>query len=312
MDSNYRRLRYIRYADDFLLGFAGPRDEAEEIKTRIEAFLRDNLKLEMSPEKTLITHAATHKARFLGYDIGTINHAVKSPANGNIVLRLPPQKLETKIAKYTSNGSPIHRAELMTETDFSIVARYGSEYQGIVQYYALASNRYWLHRLQWVMSGSMLKTLAAKHNSTVAKMARKYQTGRQHRGQRMRCFEVKVERPGKKTLTARFGGLRLTPDPHWTIRDGRTDFDRFFNRRSEILARLMADKCELCESNEQVQVHHIRKLADLKSKGRAPRPTWMQVMSALRRKTLVVCAPCHRAIHAGRPTRTPSGNGGMP
>src|SRR5215471_9594792 len=68
-DPDYRRLRYVRYADDWLLGFAGPKREAEEVKSRIGAFLRDELKLELSDSKTLITHATTGAARFLGYEI---------------------------------------------------------------------------------------------------------------------------------------------------------------------------------------------------------------------------------------------------
>jgi len=57
-DPGYRRLRYIRYADDHLLGFAGPKAEAEEIKQQLAQFLRDNLMLDLSADKTLITHAA--------------------------------------------------------------------------------------------------------------------------------------------------------------------------------------------------------------------------------------------------------------
>src|SRR5437763_7256893 len=72
-DPGYRRLRYCRYADDHLLGLAGPKAEAEEIKQRLAEFLRDELKLELSQDKTLITHARTGAARFLRYEI-TIQH----------------------------------------------------------------------------------------------------------------------------------------------------------------------------------------------------------------------------------------------
>jgi hypothetical protein len=55
-DPGHRRLRYVCYADDTLLGFAGPKVEAEHIKERLAQFLREEPKLELSPEKTLITH----------------------------------------------------------------------------------------------------------------------------------------------------------------------------------------------------------------------------------------------------------------
>jgi group II intron reverse transcriptase/maturase len=95
-DPDYRRLRYIRYADDFLLGFTGPRDEAEEIKVKIGDFLRETLKLELSPEKTLITHAGTEHARFLGYDIGANWNRLAGNGNGNITFRIPTQVMEAK------------------------------------------------------------------------------------------------------------------------------------------------------------------------------------------------------------------------
>lgn len=76
-DPGYRRLRYVRYADDQLLGFTGPKAEAEQIKQRLARFLRDELALELSQEKTLITHARTQAARFLGYEI-IVQHAMTS------------------------------------------------------------------------------------------------------------------------------------------------------------------------------------------------------------------------------------------
>ena len=174
-DPDYRRLNYIRYADDFLLGFAGPLDEAEEIKDQLRAFLHDELKLELSPEKTLITHAATEEACFLGYGIRADRHSrAWKHGKGGISLRIPIKKLDEKVARYTVDGKSAPRAELLNESDFAIIEKFGSEYRGIVQYYAHACNRRWLGKLHWVMRGSLLKTLAAKHKSTVKTMARRF------------------------------------------------------------------------------------------------------------------------------------------
>lgn len=306
-DPGYRRLRYIRYADDFLLGFAGPKDEAEEIRGRLGEFLRERLKLELSQEKTLITHAGGECARFLGYDI-TVQSGpdVAKRARGNVTLRVPPQRLEAKIARYARDGKPIHRPELLAEDDFSIVAKYGSEYRGFLQYYALAKNRYWIDRLHWYMRISLLKTLAAKHRSTVSNMARRYAAWCYDMGRLLKCLEVTIEREGKRPLVARFGGLHTGTDPFAMIKDMSQDRDRTIIGTTEILQRLLADECELCGSRENVQVHHVRKLADLRVRGRKEVPHWKRVMSGRRRKTLVVCEACHDAIHAGRPTRTRS------
>ena len=156
------------------------------------------------------------------------------------------------------------------------------------------------------MGLSLLKTLAHKHKSTVRKMARRLRAEVYHQGGMRRCLEVKLERDGKDPLIARFGGIRLTTDPLVHIEDRLADQDHTPPPRAELITRLLADTCELCGSREGIQIHHVRKLADLNVKGRKERPNWMLKMAALKRKTLVVCKRCHVAIHAGKPTRKPT------
>jgi group II intron reverse transcriptase/maturase len=299
-DPDYRRLRYVRYADDFLLGFVGPKAEAEEIKAKLKAFAGDHLKLELSEEKTLITHARTEKARFLGYDIAVLDCASRRSADGHIELRIPPDVIREDCNRYKRNGEPIHRTELLGDDDFSIVARYGAEYRGVVQYYALARNIAWMRTLNWVMMTSLLKTLASKHNSTATKMARKYaSTTVTPEGTLMRCFKVVIRRDdqGKYPLVAIFGGIPLRRRKGAVLVDERPR--RAFTT-TELVQRLLAQECEFCGSTDEVEVHHIRKLQDLKRPGRREKPAWARLMSARRRKTLVLCMKCHRALHAGR------------
>jgi hypothetical protein len=163
-DPGYRRLRYVRYCDDWLLGFAGPKHEAEQIKSRIAAFLREELKLELSQSKTLITHATSQAARFLGYDIRAQRCDTKISRNRRAVnaaigLFVPKTVIRQRCALYMSNGKPAQRGSLLHDSDFSIVAKYGCEYAGLVQYYLLAQDVFRLGRLRWVMETSMLKTL---------------------------------------------------------------------------------------------------------------------------------------------------------
>jgi hypothetical protein len=287
-----------------LLGFAGPKDEAEEIKDQLKTFLQDHLKLELSPEKTLITHALTEKAQFLGYDISADEPQRHGKGHGRITLRIPIKKLNDKIARYTRDGKPAHRPEMTNESDHAIIEKYGSEYRGIVQYYAYARNRLWLDRLRWVMNNSLLKTLAAKHKSTVAKMARRFSGRCISKNGVMKCLSIITERQGRKPLYAQFGGISLTFESFKSVQieDTFLDLDRHVPR-NELINRLQADVCELCGSRDNVQVHHIRKLSDLKVGGRKEKPLWVRTMAAMRRKTLVVCRVCHVAIHAGKPTR---------
>ncbi len=133
-DPGYRRLRYCRYADDTLLGFAGPKAEAEEIKQRLAQFLRDDLKLELNPDKTLITQARTRAASFLGYEI-TVQHSATRPSvNGSVALRVPRQVIKAKCAPYLKHGKPERRTELLNRDDLTIISTYGAEYRGLVQY----------------------------------------------------------------------------------------------------------------------------------------------------------------------------------
>jgi group II intron reverse transcriptase/maturase len=304
-DPTYRRLRYVRYADDWLLGFSGPRSEAEEIKQAIGAFLRAQLKLELSAAKTLITHARTQAARFLGYELVVLQNNRKldrrghRSINGQIGLRVPSEVLPQKRSLYVHHGKPIHRAELLHDTPFSIVAQYQQEYRGLVEYYRLAYNLHALNRLKWVMERSLVQTLAHKLRVSVSAIYRHYQTTLQTDHGPHVGLQVTVEREtGKKPLRARWGGISLSRNTQATLNDSPL---RVCGPRTELARRLLADTCELCGSEETVEVHHIRALKDLHRKGQAERPFWIQVMAARQRKTLVTCRPCHLAIHHGEP-----------
>ncbi len=302
-DPGYRRLRYLRYADDHLLGFTGPKAEAEEIKAKIAAFLRDDLKLELSPDKTLITHARTGAARFLGYEI-TVQHndhkisSGRRRVNGVIALRVPREVVTAKCAPYLKRGKPARRSPLVNEDDHNIIATYGAEYRGLVEYYLLAGDVYRLNRVEWVMATSLLKTLACKHDSTVSKTAARYKaTVTTPHGPR-RCFQVSVERTGRQPLVARFGGIPLRRKKNAVLHDRKPP--PVIVRRKELITRLLAGRCELCKLPGPVDVHQVRTLADLNAPGRS-QPAWTTLMAQRRRKTLVVCQACHDAIHASRP-----------
>jgi len=296
-DLGYRRLRYVRYADDTLLGFTGPKAEAEQIRTRLAQFLHDDLKLELNAAKTLITHARTGAASFLGYEI-TVQHSKTRPrVNGTIGLRVPLAVVKAKCAPYLKHGKPERRTELLSFDDPLIISTYGAEYRGIVQFYLLAGDVWRLNRLEWVAKTSLLKTLAAKHRSRVTPMARKYQAKLDTPYGKRACFQAVVERAGRKPLVARFGGIPLKRQNKAVLTD-RTPVPA--TTRSELVTRLHAGRCEWCEQRAHVEVHQVRKLADLTKPGH-PQPAWAQLMATMRRKTLVVCISCHQAIHTGTP-----------
>jgi len=303
-DLNYRRLRYVRYADDTLFGFCGPREEAEEIKQRLSQFLRDTLKLEMSQEKTLITHARTETARFLGYEVTVIqddhlrDQTGRRATNGNIGLEVPVDVIKTKCRLYQQRGKPIHRKALTHNTDFSIIAQYQQEYRGVVEYYQLAHNLSTrLSSLRYVMERSLVKTLACKFKISVPQVYKRYGTTTKTPDGPRKVLETRVEREGKKPLIAQWGGISLKWQKYAVLNDNP---QLIWNKRAELVQRLLAQTCELCGLRARADVHHIRALKDLEKPERAERPKWIKIMAARRRKTLIVCENCHNAIHGGR------------
>lgn len=304
-DPDYRRLYYVRYADDFLLGFAGPKAEAEEIKGLLREFLHRELRLILSEDKTLVTHAQTEAARFLGYEIKRFVDNTKRDRHGRrcinhrINFRIPREVVAKRCALYQQHGSACTRVELIDDHEYTIVSNYQSQYRGFVQYYSLAHNQGNLTQLHWVMETSLLKTLAAKQKIRVSEVVRRYKrTVPTPEGPR-RCLEVRVEREGKAPLIARFGGIPFKRQK-WAVIKDQSETIHFQATTTEVVQRLLADTCEMCGATAQCQVHHIRRLADLKVPGRRDKPAWVKLMAARRRKTLVVCRDCHTAIHAGK------------
>ena len=291
-DPNFRRIRYVRYADDFLIGFTGRKAEAEEIKACLKAFLQETLKLELSEDKTSITHSRKERALFLGYEI-------KRKASQNaLILSVPRGAVRERCRLYQKRGRTIYRAELLRDNDCDIVSLFQSRYLGYVQYYMLAHNVHILNELRWVMSTSLLKTLAKKHKTDVNRLSKAYKTTIQTPYGLQTCLEVPVLGEDGQSRLARFGGF-----PRERPLATRGQNKAMKCKGIELIQRLLSNQCECCGTAGNVEVHHIRKLG--RGAGRLPAHTWMREMIARKRKTLVVCKTCHRAIHSVTNTRRP-------
>ncbi len=302
----------MRYADDFLLGFIGPVTEAEDIKARITTFLSTELQLTLSAAKTLMTHAHTGKARFLGYEIGIMNspdkfdHQRRRVVNGKVGLYIPEDVMQTKRKRYLRDDKPIHRPELRNDSDYDIIVRYQGEYRGLVHDYGLAQNLAQLGSLRGTMATSLLKTLAGKHQTSVRKEAKRLQGTAQTPAGPRTCLKLTIPREGKRPLVATFGGLSLKRVKHPVIKDlVITPYPRL---RSEIIERLLHDTCEVCGSTGHIEMHHIRKLADLNKEGRREKPLWMKIMISRKRKSIPLCRRCHDDIHSNRLKSKKQGN----
>jgi len=304
-DPDHRRLRYVRYADDFLLGFVGPMTEAKEIKERIATFLGTELKLTLSADKTLITHANTGRARFLGYEIDVMEAPTKFDylrrrvINGRVGMYIPEDVMQTKRKRYLRDGIIMARPELLHNNEYDIIVQYQGEYRGLVNYYGLAQNLARLSYLRWTMETSLLKTLAHKNDTSVAHEAKRLKARSETQEGPRHCLKLTIPREGKRLLTAVFGGLTLKRRKKPVMKD--QVLTPYVNTRSEIIDRLCNDTCEVCGAKEKVHMHHIRKLRDLNKQGKREMPLWMKTMITRKRKTMAVCKTCHGDIHHNRP-----------
>ncbi len=323
-DSNFRRLRYVRYADDFLLGFIGPKSEAEEIKRQLETYLRDSLKLELSRAKTLVTHGRTETAKFLGYEVHVMQvdtkrvqvrlkngtTYTKRSINGRIGLRVPQRVVKEKSQAYMRQGKAAHRAELTTLSVYEIVSQYQAEYRGLVEYYCMAYNLSGpLSKLEWMMEQSLTKTLANKLQVSVPQVYRRFRAILTKDGKPTRGLRVVQQREGRKPLMAVWGGISLKWNAQATLNDQPP---KLYSGYSELVERLLVGECEYCGAGP-VEGHHIHALKDISQAhpGRE-KPEWQRMMIARQRKVMFVCRECHQDITYGRPMRNAkSGKGFM-
>ena len=311
-DPGYRRLRYIRYADDFLFGFAGPFEESHQIKDKVASFLQTELNLTLSAEKTLITHAHTGRARFLGYEIGIMYSSTKlddrfrRSVNGAVGMYIPEDVIQAKRKRYLRDGKPIHRPELQNDSEYDIIVRSQGEYRGLVQYYGLAQNLAQLGYVKWTMETSLLKTLASKNQTSTTKESKRLQATIQTPDGPRRCLQLIIQREKKTPLIATFGGLSLKRRKNPVIKD--RGILPYIRMRSEIVERLLNDTCEVCGGKANIQMHHVRHLRDLNKKGKKEMPLWMKIMISRKRKSIPLCKGCHDDVHSNRPKSKRQGN----
>jgi group II intron reverse transcriptase/maturase len=307
-DPNFRRLWYVRYADDTLLGLIGTKKDAETIKEEFGRFLH-SIELEMSAEKTLITHAKTGKARFLNYEINRMSGQTKKKAiwNGKreserriatyaLWFAIPKDVTDTWKARVEKNGKVRHRAELMNLSDYDIIRTYEVELQGLINYYCRAHNQKRLRYVRYLWETSLTKTLASKHKTNVTTIIKRY---RRYTADGRRVVSVEIPREGKESLQATFGKKPIQRN-NAVIEEKK---HVVYITRNQLITRLLANECELCGNvNTALIGHHVKKLKDLKKRweGRKEKPTWVKKMIAIRRKVLFVCPSCHNDIHSGK------------
>lgn len=305
-DPNYRRLRYCRYADDFLIGVVGSKEEARQLMAEVRTFLAEHLKLTVSDEKSGI-HMASDGARFLGYEVCTSTNrnphraifkdrpTLRRGLADRLKLRVPRDRV---VGFVNGRGwgdydafRPRQRAALTLASDVEIVLAFNAEWRGFANYYALADDvKRKLNKAGYMALMSCLKTIAAKHRSSVPKVAARMRVGtdfyvRFKVGDEARAIKLWQLKDLRREVRT-WGGLDTPPSP------------QFVFSRTEMVERLNARQCERCGSTGQpCEVHHVRRIAEMEYAGL---PRYMR--AARQRKRVVLCKPCHNAVHAHEPT----------
>ncbi|MEO6850470.1 reverse transcriptase domain-containing protein [Mucilaginibacter sp. UYCu711] len=307
MDTGIRKLKYVRYADDFLIGIIGSKEDSIKVKEDIKNYLNETLKLELSDEKTLITNAA-NPAKFLGYDVFVRkSNKTKKNINGNpvrcfankVVLYVTTEVMRKKLLEYkamkivSKNGKEVWKAEprmFMVDSDpLEIINQYNSEIRGFYNYYSVANNSNVISSFYHLMAYSMYATYGRKYQLSVSKVLTKFKqngtfvipfTDRKGVAKTRVFYKDGFKR--KKIA----GEILIDIIPRTVITTGGPN---------SLMMRLKAETCEYCGATEKLEMHHVRKLKDLKGKAE-----WEKRMIARNRKTLAVCSECHDKIHAGK------------
>lgn len=305
-DADYKRIQYTRYADDFLIGVIGSKQDAEKVKQDVKTFLWETLKLEMSDAKTKVTHTGD-RARFLGYDI-TVSRSqnLKKKADGRVQrcqtgvvkLLVPREKWVGKLIEYRAmkikineNGKErfvaLHRGKLVNQRDIEILARYNAEVRGLYNYYSIANDSFKIGRFANVMKYSMYKTFACKYKTNVHEIKRRYFVND--------LFTVAYDtKSGRKTTTFYKDGFKRKEKA--TKFDNVSELPQFskYAKTNTLKQRVERHTCELCHKDcRNLEIHQVKKLKDLKGDAE-----WVLLMRKRRRKTLVVCPECHSLIHS--------------
>lgn len=291
-DGELKRLSYVRYADDFLIGIIGSKKDCEEIRENVKKFLEEKLKLNLNLEKTKITNAINDRAKFLGYEIHITplnkrtytkkvvrNKTIKVQVNTRPLFSAPIDKIKEKLYEkgYTSNkreGTRVGR--LIHYTDGYIIQHFASIWRGIANYYSKATNFGRLSSIYYILTYSCLLTLVSKNRlKTKRKGVLVY-------GMPMKVGEIRFPAWGKPNINSQIQVF---------------DVDRFIedmSKRTQRTLDLLTNECSICGSTDKVEMHHIHAIR--KNKGRDFLSTQERNM---KRRQIPVCQSCHNKIHKG-------------
>lgn len=309
------RIYYVRYADDWIIGVRGPKELAVKLKSEVEIFLRDKLRLELSKDKTAITHLPTEKAFFLGTIIRRhgkryLEGLTKKRgqrrvrgSNSRIILECPVNKIVTKLVDqgyaHKSDQKPKAITKWIYMKPEEIILRYNAVIRGYLNYYSFVNNRNMLQRIVWILSFSAIFTFCRKWNISPRKVFKKLGNPPKYTKQVKAPTLKKGRKEVSYTLdrgdlsinTMKFDLIRRTSKEEEHIDPAKI---KYFSIRSHFT---LDKPCCVCGTDQNVEMHHIRHLRkDAPGADNRLKRLFLQV----KRKQIPVCRPCHKVIHDGK------------
>nr|ATI20252.1 group II intron reverse transcriptase/maturase [Juglanconis oblonga] len=297
------RIRYVRYADDWLIGVWGTRKTSELIKLGIKEFLA-TIGLELSEEKTLITNARTKRASFLGVLIKnkasnkgamalkTYKGGKRRMPTGNLWMTAPIPELVSKLG--AKGFLSIKRKEWFPHSigKFTvlpvkdIILRYLAILQGITNYYTFADNRPRLNKIVWILRESLRKTISRKLKLNKASFLSRYG----------KHIKMSIKKKDGKVKIISFIGPVLSRSPMSFLgASGFYDPFSIVDRKISTISSLdMA--CANCGSEERVEMHHLRHIRTINVK----LSPFDKMMARINRKQVPLCRSCHIDVHTGK------------
>jgi group II intron reverse transcriptase/maturase len=285
LDEKFKKLIFVRYADDWIIGIIGSKEQTKEILTEVKNFLEVSLKLKLSKDKTKITLAASRKAMFLGFQLqasrkaqySNLGKQKKRTVGWQPRLFVPIDRVITRLSEKnfcTKNGIGIRKKGWILYPDDIIVNRYNYIIRGLRNYYAPADNfGDSMNRIEYILKYSCAHTLACKHNSRVS-----VQTAR------LSKLGLSLSKSHKNNI--------------WDFKTKPFEYEKIFKTYSRKTRYLTSDRCTICQSTENLEMHHIKALrkdgVDLADKYA------IALMQRMNRKQITVCRRCHMDIHRGR------------
>jgi group II intron reverse transcriptase/maturase len=300
-DPDFKRLYYFRYADDFIIGVDGTKEDCKYLRNQIKEFLSNKINLTLNVEKTKITNAQCESAKFLGYIIhktpmnkmpirrdkkGRLSRVVPRPIIDAPIREIVKKLIERKYVK--RNGNPTRNARFINHTLPDIINHYRAVERGILNYYSLANNYSRLAgRVHYLLKYSCVLTIGSKMKlNTKKKVFKKYGKDLNilnEKGKIIACYPTIEYKKPKKVYTK-------------SVKVYNTNLVEILDSRLSRGRKDLKGPCIVCGSNTKIEVHHVRSLRKRPKKG----DFLQDMMSKMNRKQVPLCQKCHADVHAGR------------